>query len=509
MNVKHLGRIAGMFGIVAFLSAVFNWLFVSGTITAVPVLVRAALAAGGIAFWLIATREEKRMGRGAFYGTMSAVVTCAILAVLVGVNYIAVKKGRSWDLTKEKLFTLSDQTVKTMKELNAKVELTAFYGATEPEYAELNARLDQYKRLSDKLTVQFLDPIKHPQEVQEKNITPNGQRILLKSGVKESRAQDISEQALTNAVIDVTRGTTKKVYFVRGHGERSIADQGERGFKVFADQLKSEGYKVDEIVLAEHKTMPDDAQVVVVAGPAATMQEGELKLLQDWVSNHSGKLVAMIDPHADGGLTPILAGWGIRLDDDIVVDPESQSPQMAIGQQYVNHPITDAREGGGPSMSVYPLARSVARLPEAPAGWTVTELAKTGAKAWGEKDMSLLRTGKYQYDAGTDVAGPVALLVAASHGDAQVQARVAVFGNSFFATNTYLSILGNRDIALNAVAWAAKEESRISIRPKQRLSNHLYLTLEQKQKMTLFAFDLLPFGLLFAGLLVWQTRKSR
>ena len=55
----------------------------------------------------------------------------------------------------------------------------------------------------------------------------------------------------------------------------------------------------------------------------------------------------------------------------------------------------------------------------------------------------------------------------------------------------------------------AKEESRISIRPKQRQGNHLFLSAEQKQRMTRFAFLVMPLGLLFAGLAVWQTRKSR
>ena len=48
-----------------------------------------------------------------------------------------------------------------------------------------------------------------------------------------------------------------------------------------------------------------------------------------------------------------------------------------------------------------------------------------------------------------------------------------------------------------------------SRRPKQRQSNHLFLSAEQKHNMTRFAFLILPLGLLFAGLVVWQTRKSR
>jgi ABC-type uncharacterized transport system involved in gliding motility auxiliary subunit len=84
-----------------------------------------------------------------------------------------------------------------------------------------------------------------------------------------------------------------------------------------------------------------------------------------------------------------------------------------------------------------------------------------------------------------------------------------VIGNSNFAANGFYQLRGNRDFAMNSASWVAHEEAKISIRPKSRTSNHLFLTKEQKHTMTLFAFDVLPFSLLFAGLFVWQARKAR
>jgi ABC-type uncharacterized transport system involved in gliding motility auxiliary subunit len=511
MNVKLVGRVAGMFGLVVLFSAVFNWLFVTGSIAAPAVLIRVALAAAGIGFWLVATRDEKRLGRGAFFGTVSFVSTLVLVAALVAVNYIAVKKPHSWDVTKEKIFTLSDQTVSTLHELKVPVTITAFFGPADGEYNDLVARLDQYKRQTDKLTVEYVDPIKHPQVVQEKNLSQTGPRVFFKSGPKEVRAKDTSEEALTNCIIEATKPATKKVYFSRGHGEASIGDGQERGFKNFADQLKNEGYLVDEILLAEHKTMPDDMLMLVIAGPEANFQPGELKLVNDWVANQTGRLIVMLNPSADGALTPSLESWGIHTAKDIVVDPDSQSPELAIAQQYTGHPITNSNKSVQMAMTVFPLARTMARAATPPTYWNVTEVARTGRRAWGEMDAESIKTGKVEFDAGTDIAGPVALVTAVTRGDPKLatETRIVAFGNSTFASNSFLSILGNRDLASNTVAWVAKEESRISIRPRQRLSNHLYLTAEQKGRMTLFAFDLLPFGLLFAGLVVWQTRKSR
>ena len=53
--------------------------------------------------------------------------------------------------------------------------------------------------VTDKLTIEFIDPLKHPQVVQEKNLSQTGPRVFFKSGTKEVRAKDTSEEALTNA----------------------------------------------------------------------------------------------------------------------------------------------------------------------------------------------------------------------------------------------------------------------------------------------------------------------
>ncbi len=502
MNVKQWGRTGGLFGMVVLFSALFNWLFVTGSIASAAVIVRLVLGAGGIAFWLVTNRGEHPLGRGAFFGTISAVSAAVLVAALVGVNYIAVKKPKSWDLTKDKIFTLSEQTTGVLKGLKVEVKVQAFYAASEPEFGELDQRLRQYKAESDKLVVEFVDPFKHPGQVKEANISQTGPRIIVKSGVKEARAKDASEESLTNALIEVTRGSSKKLYFTKGHGEHAPADASERGFKSFVEALKSEGFQTDEIVLPEHKEMPADAQALVVAGPVASLTDGEVKLVKEWVDK-GGKLIAMINPGTTSGLESAFESWGIKLGKDEVIDPEAQNPEVAIAQQYTEHPITQPRNSAFQLATIFPVARSVSKLATPPAGWSDVELARTGARAWGETGS--LASGKVEFNEGQDLKGPVPLALAASKGES----RVVVVGNSLFAANGYFRLSGNKDFALNCVSWTAKEESRISIRPKQRQSNHLFLSADQKHRMTLFAFDLLPFGLLFAGLVVWQTRKSR
>ena len=446
MSLKNWGRIAGLFGLVVLFSAVFNWLFVTGSVSSAGVIARLGTGVAGIALWLVTNRGDKPLGRGAFYGAVSAVSALVLVAALAGVNYIAVKKAKSWDLTKDRIFTLSDQTVGVLKGLKEPVALQAFFSGSEPEYVELDARLRQYKAQTDKLTVEFVDPFKHPGRVKELNISQSGPRVIVKSGNKESRAKEISEEALTNALIEVSRGATKKIYFTKGHGEHAVADNTERGLKLFVDNLKGEGFQTDEIVLAEHKEMPADAQALVIAGPVAAFTDGESKLVKEWVEK-GGKVVAMVDPGAQSGLESAFESWGIHVGKDEVIDPEAQNPEVAIAQTYAEHPITQPRSSPFALATIFPVARSVSKAAAAPSTWTVTELAKTGPRAWGETGS--LSSGQVKFDPGQDLKGPVSLAVSSTKG---AESRVVVVGNSLFASNGYYKLSGNKDFALNALS---------------------------------------------------------
>src|SRR6266850_3264694 len=205
-TTKHYGQAAGLLGVVALFSALWA-LFLTRSLAGAYVIVPLVLAISGIAFYLATNLREmgdQFTGRGSFYNTISAVFAVLLAGVLVAVNYVAVKKPKQWDLTKDKVYTLSDQTQSTLKGLKEDVKIRAFFSPLDPEYAELDNRVRQYKQYSDKLQLEFLDPAKHRKEVVESNITLGGPRILIKVGNKEARAKDPSEEGLTNAIAEVT-----------------------------------------------------------------------------------------------------------------------------------------------------------------------------------------------------------------------------------------------------------------------------------------------------------------
>src|SRR5262249_14922165 len=140
--------------------------------------------------------------------------------------------------------------------------------AQEPEFPRYQDRFKEYTYASKKLSVEYIDPDKQPAAAKQNNITQYGTIIFNYKGRSERVTAD-SEQDITNGIIKVVSGQQRKVYFTQGHGEKDTAAPAtERdSYSAIAQALGNENYGVDKVVLAQTGAVPDDASVVIVAGP--------------------------------------------------------------------------------------------------------------------------------------------------------------------------------------------------------------------------------------------------
>jgi ABC-type uncharacterized transport system involved in gliding motility auxiliary subunit len=88
------------------------------------------------------------------------------------------------------------------------------------------------------------------------------------------------------------------------------------------------------------------------------------------------------------------------------------------------------------------------------------------------------------------------------------EARVAVFGDSDFASNSLLPSGGNEDLFLNTVSWLAQDPDLISIRPRDPEDQRLFLTQQQQGNAWLFSIVLLPGAFLVLGVMSWWKRRA-
>jgi ABC-type uncharacterized transport system involved in gliding motility auxiliary subunit len=515
MRQKNLwSRVLGVLGLVLLLSTLVTFLFGNTQfVVGKAVLGLAGIAAG---FALAEPGGLKRFfaGRAAHFGFFTAVSAVLLLVVLVVANWAATRRPRTWDLTKNRIFTLSDDTVRTLEGLKTDVKALAFYGQAEPDYVAAQDALRRYAARSPRFTFEMVDPYRSPEAVKRFGITDTGPRIVLVAGTEEARVRSPDEQALTTGLVKVTRRGGRVAYFTTAHGEPDPHDSSPRGYSQAVKALEGEGFEVRTLSLLEQRDVPADAAVVFVAAARKAFLSPEVDALRAYWGR-GGHLGIFLEPEVDPGLDGLLAELGIEAGNDMVVDPSpvaqlfGGTPVTPIVAPSANHPITRDLASTG---LVFPTTRSLVARTGAPV--IPSPIALSGRDSWAELDVkSLYGKGAHKDDGEKVGPLPVAMAVekqgAPAEGKAAPAARAVVAGDAESFSNGYLQLLGNTDFILNVASWLGDQDDRITVRPKAREASRLFLTHAQVSAIKFVTIDVLPVALLGAGLAVWLVRRSR
>jgi len=510
---------------------------------------------------LIPKGANKRKWR---YGTNATVLTVAVIAIVVLVNVIVQQHPYRIDVTRTKEYSLSEQTKAVLADLDKEVELTAFL--VEGESQLTRDLIEEYRLASSKIKVEIIDPIKNPDKAREYGITSAGS-VVFQSGAKKeivtssdmydyssassyydyNQTPDfIGEQAFTSAILKVTSDTVQKIYFISGHKELTLSSD----LTEVRDKLQSEGYEVSDIALAIKGEVPDDASLIVLAGPTRDLTEAEVAAIGRYL-RRGGRMIACIDSPISQeerlvNVAAMLEEWGVKLHEDLVIDPDRfMLPELAwvvpsLGYHAINTPLRNAN-----LPVVLPYARSLEVLDDVSENLRITTLLTTSSSAWGETN---LQEGAKVGADDNDFRGPLKLgvVVAASLEDTSAAAttgteesggqtsdedaavsavaaeedktaeagsqplsdetRIIVIGDSSFMSNSYLG-LGNLDFFLNAVNWAVGVENLVSIRPKTIDYEPLYLTSDQFRLVLYSTVIIVPALVLLTGMVVYLRRR--
>jgi len=476
----------------------------------------------GLAIFVVLDPDSIRKlltGRQARYGSNALILTVAFLGILVVVNYLAYKNTKRWDLTADQTNTLAKETVDVLKSLPDSVVAKAFFTSD----ATLASSKESAKSLLDKYVFdgggkfqyEFIDPNKDPVTAQDAGISKDGSIVLFMGNAKQS-VSTISETDLTGAMLRLMNPGAHVIYFLTGHGEFPIDGGSDQSYTQLSTALGSKNYKVSTLNLLATNQIPQDASVVVIAGPKKPLTDAEVGLMDTYIKN-GGSIVVMEDPVIDTqfGNSPdplmndLAQTYGIDLGSNVVVDAYGyqafQNAYFAVGYQYATHVITQKMSTMGTG---FQSARSVSADNSVGTDYSKTQLILTVDQSWGETDIASIQNNSVKFNQGTDLVGPIPLAVAAE--GTNNGGRLVVFGDSDFATNAYYGFYGNGDMIVNSIDWAAKEENLISLTPKNTVDR--YLVQPQAYTMGLILLGsmvVLPGIVLVAGIGSWVARKRQ
>jgi len=445
----------------------------------------------------------------------AAYATVYILVVVCGIviaNILANRYNKSYDATSNKRYSLSDQTAKIVKGLKQDATITYYDQSTRFDHAK--DLLDQYKNLSPKVHVDYVDPDKKPQEAREAGIKDYGTAIV-QVGMKKENAKSMTEEGVTGAIIRDLKSNTRTVCFVAGSGEHQIDDSERSGYSRFKDLLGKDNYEAKSIDLLQKAEVPNDCTVLVVGGPTRDYQQPEVDAIKKYVED-GGRALLMLDPPLKIGrseiadndaLTTLLQNWGVTVDKDLILDlnPIGQlaglGPQVALVTSYESQPIVSGLKG---TATGFPLSRSI----EIKNG-DKTSIQKLFDSSTSSLATSNLNSASVDPQDPKNKKGPLTLAAAGTYntGKQDSQGRFVVVGSASWPANSFINFNGNSDLALNIIDWLGSDEDLISIRPKEQEDRRITMTRAQQILVRNTSQFLLPLIAVVAGISVWWKRR--
>ncbi len=517
---RRSAALYGILGLIALLFAAFAYVVAAGFRPYIFVNLIAGVFL--IIMWISAgwSQVGSFVGqRSTQYGANAVIYSIIFVAILIAVNYLSNQHHRRLDMSEEHVYSLSSQSVQVVRNLQKPLKMYGFFaGGENPTAREL---YEEYAYASPKVTFQMVDPDRNPELAERYKVSALGTTHLQYGGDNGdgTNVDGVTEEAITNAIIRVSKSTKKTVCFLDGHGEDDPDDtSGQNGWGTLKTAIEGEGFIVKKFLLATQAAVPDDCTILAIAGPIKPLDPHEVDAIGKYLDGGGRALITFRAPRPDNevdenALIKLVGQWSVDAGNNIVVDQVTRlfsAPTLGVSplvQNYGVHPITkDFKE-----RTIFPMTRSVTPAAKPREGASVTPLAMTSDSSWGETDIDgIFKRQEAKLDP-ADQRGPIDVADAIELAPPKAggkETRIVVVGSTDAGNNQWVSQLFNRDFFVNSVDWLSGEENQISIRPRQLRSSRFRLTADQFTIVFILSVLLLPELLLIAGIVVWWERRN-
>ena len=490
---------------------------------------------------------------------LNLVLTAVLgLVVVVLVNYLSARHYKRWDWTTHGLFTLSDRSKQALRELDQDVQIYVFLGRGEQDFADVETLLEEYKAVTDAISVEWVDPDRDRARYQvladkfqidswlAGDMTLSQVPVVVTSGDRKWKVErhqlivedfesfddadghklDLqSERALTGAILEVTTGEPTKVCVAAGHGEWEVGAYGDRSLDAVARELDWEKIDVEPFEVRSEE-IPDSCDALFVVSPQRPFSEDEVALVDSYLTSGGNVLLAFDPVLKKEALTPTgfeasLEKRGIVLGEDLVIenDAAQQLPgnpgDLFLVTNLGTHRVVDTirKRGGG-------IILAVARSVDVANGREAEVLFRTSLNAVAETDLARA----IDPDANGGPTPPSAVPLAAAWeyipalGDdlrpvetqGPTPGRLLVIGDTDWMAPELLdnAQLSNIDFLSSTAGWLTQREALINIAPRKTNARAVIMSDADLQNLLFRVVVLLPLAALIAGFGVWWSRRS-
>lgn len=335
---------------------------------------------------------------------------------------------------------------------------------------------------------------------------------------------DISEEKITNAIVDLTKEERPKIYFLTGHNEYNLNSE----LSMLKAYLINEVNDIATLDLLVTGKVPEDANLVVIGSPGKDFMEQEVENMINYI-NQGGKILWLNDPLLTKENFPnmqkILNQFGVTFQDGIILEQDEnkmalQSPNYIIPDIATTNATKDIATDGG--ILFVNATKIKLGTDEELEKLQVTPqvILTTSDTALFRTEVSNTSSSKIESDEeGSFLLGVKLTKTIQSQEEEQnkKQATLYAISNNFFIADYEVTIgntkvppitfYNNKDYILNTIAELTENENAISIRKDTGVVT--YTATEAQDKMIRITITIFPICIIIIGIIVWMVRKKK
>ena len=471
-------------------------------------------------------RRYSISAQGLKTGCYSVGMICASIALAVIVNLLVAEipsKYTAIDCTSNKIYSLTDDTEKIIKNLDQDVTLYVLVGENGQD-EDVGRTIDGYKSLSKHIKVVYKDPAISPQFFSQYTSTQPTSNSIIVVGPKRSKVIDYNslyeqtpnyqtyqyektgydaEGQITSAIAYTTTDTMPKIYMVTGHGEVDIDT-------TFTSAIAKENIDYASITLLKEDSIPEDAQAVIIDGPTSDFSTDDVKKVTDYLDK--GGKVIIVPTFTDASMTnfeTLFKYFGVSTVDGFIV--EGNKDNYYSNPMYLI-PIVDSDTMTSGLDGKYIFAPQAIGLSydSNTTNTAITPLLSTSDSAFSRVKANQTSDSASKIDG--DIDGPFDIAVKAVKTlDGDKSATGVIIGCQQMLTEQADTYVSGNNVKFfgDVLSELVEHEESVSIPSKSYDTATITANATGYLTFVLIYVMLIPLALIIAGIVVWYRRKKR
>jgi len=464
----------------------------------------------------------KHLRRGAYSIGLIVLTT----AIVIGANILlrqAPSEYTEFDVTKEKLYSLSEASYQVMDSLEE--DITIYVLSPESSMnLDVIETLNRYKDYTKHIRVEYVDIASNPAFAQQyTDASVTARSLIVESGRRskyidyndlyemelnyETYGYEMSgydaEGQITSAIHYVTMDDMPKVYLLEGHGESEL----EAGFLSVLAKLNVEYEALNLLTVDE---VPADAEGLIINAPAADFSADDVEKARRYIDG--GGNVLFVYGYGEEALPnyrSLISDYNVDIVDGMVVENDRNhyyQNMLYLLPEVEYDEATASVYGGGYVFAPY--ASGIAIDEEARDAGDVHYLLATTESSFSRANPEEITSGEKEDG---DIDGPFALGARVTKQVEGGESTAIIYTSAVIFQEMADEIVAgnNKKLFENAVGSFASVENSVSIPVKSYYAGLLAVPALEFILVGLIMVLALPIGLLTAGLVIWLQRRKR